>query len=245
MTQLPPFVPWELFYPRWVWNQGEHLTIVGPTGTGKSTLMRAALNKRYDAGGAVAVLGTKTEDRTLTDWHKGDNLTRIPDWPPRWPGRWWDAPRDDAWTRRVMLWPTIDTPDDVTNLGPTFRHALASMFTERGWCVAADELWYLCAEMGLSDVLKAWWSQGRSAGLTLVGATQRPVDIPLLAYSSATHLFLFADPDERNLERLSALGGLPPEQVRAILRVLPFHDVLYVNTRDRVLIRTRVPVKKG
>lgn len=242
MTTLPPRVPWSAFFPRWQWSQGEHVTIVGPTGTGKSTLMRAILHKRYDAGGAVCVFGTKTEDRTLSTWQRQDGLTRVDSWPPKWPGWWWQRPAGDEWARRVMLWPKIRSTGDVRALGPTFGDALDQMFVARRWCVAIDELWYQAAEMGLSHELKAWWSQGRSSGLTLVGATQRPVDIPLLAYNSATHLFLFADNDPRNLDRISGLGGLPPGEIRRIVDSLPFHDVLYVNTRKRVYLRTRAPV---
>lgn len=239
---LPPRVPWADFFARWRWNQGEHLTIVGPTGTGKSTLMRALLQKRYAARGAVCVLGSKVADRTLETWQREDGLTRVESWPPKWPGHWWDRPRDDAWSRRVMLWPKVQSTADVRMLAPTFAHALDSMFVSRGWCVAIDELWYASAEMGLDHELKSWWSQGRSAGLTLVGATQRPVDIPLLAYNSATHLFLFGDNDKRNLDRVSGLGGLPPREITSIMETLPFHDVLYVNTRLRIYLRTRVPV---
>lgn len=239
LAQLPR-VPWDAFMERWVWNQGEHLTVIGPTGTGKSTVLRACLRKRYDAGGAVCVLGTKTEDRTLSRWTRGDGLTRVEDWPAKWPGRWYQRPADNAWSRRLMLWPHINTPDDLRELEPTFRRALHGMFTERGWCITADELWYLCKELRLEHELKALWSQGRSAGLTVAGATQRPVDIPLLAYNSATHLFLFGDNDEANLARVSGLGGLPNGVIRSILSVLPFHDVLYVNTRDRYYLRTRV-----
>jgi hypothetical protein len=239
---LPPFVPWEDFFPRWRWNPGEHVTVIGPTGTGKTTVMRALLPRRLDAGGATCVVGTKTRDRTLTDWQKSQGLTRVDSWPPRWPGRWWDRPRDDAWTRRVMLWPELHTPSDVYGMADVIRDALSQMFTAGNWCIVADELWYWCAELGLEHELKTWWSQGRSAGLTVMGSTQRPVDIPLLAYNSATHLFLFADNDERNLARVSGLGGLPTAEVKRIISKLPMHEVLYVNTRLRLYFRTRVPV---
>lgn len=242
MTELPPFVPWEDFYARWRWNAGEHVTVIGPTGTGKTTVMRALLPRRYAAGGAVCVVGTKTRDRTLSEWLKADGLTRVDTWPPRWPGKWWDRPRDDAWARRVMLWPELETPSDVYGMGEVVRAAMAQMFTAGNWCVVADELWYWCAELGLEHELKTWWSQGRSAGLTVVGSTQRPVDIPLLAYNSATHLFLFGDNDERNLARVSGLGGLPTAELKRIISSLPFHEVLYVNTRLRLYFRTRVPV---
>lgn len=216
--------------------------MIGPTGTGKSTVLRAILPRRYDAGGSVCVVGTKTRDATLDAWARHDHLTRVDTWPPRWPGRWWNRPPTDDWSRRVMLWPRLHTMADVRDMGELVRHAMDSMFVAGGWCLVADELWYWCAEMGLAHELKTWWSQGRSAGLTLVGATQRPVDIPLLAYNSATHLFLFSDNDEANLARISGLGGLPSREIRGMVSALPFHDVLYVNTRRRVVLRTRVSV---
>ena len=241
-VELPPFVEWEDFYARWRWNQGEHVTVIGPTGTGKTTVMRALLPKRYEAGGSVCVVGTKTRDSTLVEWAKADGLTRVKSWPPKWPGWWWDRPAGDEWAGRVMLWPKLNTPEDIYDMADVVRTAMGSMFTAGNWCVVADELWYWCAEMGLSHELKTWWSQGRSAGLTVVGSTQRPADIPLLAYDSATHLFFFNDSDENNLKRVSGLGGLPSRETREIVRALPFHDVLYINTRLRVMLRTRVPV---
>lgn len=242
VSSSAPWVDWADFFAAWRWAAGEHVTVIGPTGTGKSTLQRALLHKRYEAGGAVCVLGTKTVDRTLDRWAREDGLTRVDTWPPRWPGHWWDRPRGDAWARRVMLWPRIHEPADLYASADLFRRAMVGMFTQGHWCLVADELWWLADQLGLADELKAWWSQGRSAGLTVLGATQRPVSIPLLAYNSATHLFLFSDNDEANLARISGLGGLSSARVREMVRGLPFHDVLYVNTRLRVVLRTRVPV---
>jgi hypothetical protein len=87
------------------------------------------------------------------------------------------------------------------------------------------------------------WTQGRSNGLSVAGGTQRPANIPLESYQSATHLFFFSDNDERNLERIGGLGGMASGLIRANVAALPFHDVLYVNTRLRVMLRTRVAVK--
>jgi len=82
-VELPPFVEWEDFFARWRWHAGEHVTVIGPTGTGKTTVMRALLPKRYEAGGSVCVVGTKTRDTTLSEWAKADGLTRISSWPPK------------------------------------------------------------------------------------------------------------------------------------------------------------------
>jgi energy-coupling factor transporter ATP-binding protein EcfA2 len=239
---VPPFVEWADFFARWRWHAGEHVTVIGPTGTGKTTVMRAILPKRFEAGGSVCVVGTKTRDATLKAWAHEDELTRVKSWPPTWPGWWWNRPAGDEWKQRVMLWPKLHTVEDIAAMGPTVHRAMGEMFVAGNWCVVADEMWYWCEEMGLAHDLKTWWSQGRSAGLTVVGSTQRPTNIPLLAYSSATHLFFFNDNDEEDLKRISGLGGLPSAKIRGMVAALPFHDVLYVNTRLRLVLRTRVPV---
>jgi len=64
--------------------------------------------------------------------------------------------------------------------------------------------------------------------------------VPLFMYDQATHLFLFSDNDETNLRRVGGLGGLSARVVRETVAALPHHDVLYVNTRRRLLVHTRV-----
>src|SRR5690606_30851777 len=124
------------------------------------------------------------------------------------------------------------------------RRALTDMFWQGHWCIVAEELFEL-SEIGLDKELSKVWTQGRSAGLSLVGATQRPVGIPLFAYSQASHLFLFGDNDEVNLRRLQGIGGMSGTTLRDAVSALRGHDVLYVGTRTRQLVRTRVPVRKG
>lgn len=246
-----PFTPWRQFMDGWRWSQGEHVTVIGPTGTGKTTLIRAIMPKRYDAGGAVAVLATKPADAGLDAWARTDRLTVVRDWPPRK----WPQPRDVLtssgkrlrWDRRVMVWPRVKglpLSQIDAHVADVHRRALTAMFWQTSWCVVAEELMEL-TRIGLASELEQMWSQGRSAKLTLVGATQRPVDIPLLAYSSASHLFMFADNDEVNLRRMQGIGGMSGAQLRGLVASLPQHDVLYIGTRTRELIRTRVPVRKA
>lgn len=243
-AELPPRVPFDVFMRHWRWEQGEHVTVVGPTGTGKTTLIRALMVKRYDAGGAVAVLATKPRDANLTRWAREDGLTVVREWPPSWP--WWKRTPEDVdgvpWDRRVMVWPHLRGAEDVPHMAAVHRRALGDTFAEGSWCVVAEELHYLSDVLRLDDELVTAWTQGRSNGVSIIGGTQRPVNIPLYAYSSATHLFFFGDNDEVNLARIQGLGGLSGGVVRETVRALPFHDVLYVNTRRRVMLRTRVTV---
>lgn len=248
-----PFTPWASFFDSWEWRQGEHVTVLGPTGTGKTTLIRAAMRKRYDAGGAVAVLATKSRDTGLESWARHDDLTIVQEWPPRPPRRFRPPPDVETphgpvpWNRRVMVWPRpLDRPlaelDEIT--ADVHRRALTDMFWSGDWCIAAEELWEL-HRIGLRSELEQCWTQGRSAGISLIGASQRPVQISLMAYSQPSHLFVFGDNDERNLDRLRGIGGMSGQEISRSVRALRGHDVLYIGTRTRELVRTRVPVRKG
>lgn len=249
-----PFTPWATFFASWEWRQGEHITVIGPTGTGKTTVLRALMPKRYAANGAVCVLGTKSVDENLTSWARRDRLTRIESWPPR-VGLFRRRPADVIdpngrrvrWDRRVMLW-----PDDKkyalgqinAHIAEIHRLALEGMYRQGAWCIVGEELAELHA-IGLKPELERIWKQGRSAKVSLVGATQRPVGISLDAYSQASHLFMFGDNDEVNLDRLQGIGGMSGRVIKNAVAQLRGHDVLYINTRNRELVRTRVPIRKA
>lgn len=218
-----------------VWRQGEHVSIIGPTGTGKSYLGRALLPARD----YVISLGTKREDETLRDYVRHDGFTRIGSWPPRAP--WWQK-RAPGWDDRVLLWPPYRGGVEAVRerMRVEFSAALDDVLRFGRWCVDVDEVYYLCKILGLTSYLEEIWTQGRSSRISLLGKTQRPAWVPLFMYDQASHLFLFSDNDETNLRRVAGLGGLSAAVVRDTVASLPHHDVLYVNTRRRLLVHTRV-----
>lgn len=228
-------VPWSSFLAGFAWAQGEHVSIIGPTGTGKTYLGRQLLPRRD----YVVALGTKRLDDTLDDYIKRDGFTRIKHWPPREP--WW-LKRPAGWDRRVALWPahTGNVTDTRERMVVEFEACLSDVLSHGGWCVDVDEAYYLCHVLGLTSWLEEVWTQGRSSRISLLAKTQRPAWVPLFMYDQATHLFLFGDNDEANLRRVGGLGGLSPKLVRETVAGLPHHDVLYVNTRERRMCVTRV-----
>lgn len=221
------------------WQQGEHVSIIGPTGCGKTTLESRMLNVRD----SVVVFVTKIHDDTLSDQFPG--YERIEEWPP---------PR--TWMNKVLLWPRPKSTHrgllrrrDPLTIRETyamqravFKDALDSIFRERNWCVVFDEQHYMCKQLGLDVENAMLLQQGRSSGLSVVNGTQRPAWVPLVTYSSATHAMIWRTTHRDDLRRLAELGGIEMRTLQANLLGLDKHSFIYVNTRRGDILKSQVAI---
>lgn len=234
MARLPRAEPqvekltWDEFIGGFRWSQGEHVSLIGPTGGGKTTLGLALLPMRS----YTVIYATKPRDRTLEPMAKrGGGWTRIKEWNP--PGG----------VKRIILWPPAGNMATLRKTQQTaFHQANASIYSAGGWCVFADDLWYLCKVLGLSSDFETLWANGRAIGISLMCAVQRPAFVPLMAYDQATHLFFWQMRDAPALKRIGEIGGaVDSDAVKRIVQSLPRHDCLYVNSRSGAMLVTRAP----
>jgi len=219
---------WDRFQQLARFRQGEHITIIGTTGSGKTVLERELVRKQT----YVVVLGTKNSDNELYGGFEqlGFEMTPSFDAEPK--------PEES----RVIFRPRITSSGrkGVESQREAFELVFDEVLQAGGWHIVCDELWTLTNRLNLTVNLETFWTAGRSEGITVVGATQEPVYIPLLAYTAATHLFYFQNPDRRRVDRMAELSAGHYDLVRKTIPELPKHEFLYINTRTGQVLRSKV-----
>lgn len=229
MQSALPSLIWSDALTRINWNQGEHVSLIGYTGCGKTTLAAQILPmRRY-----IVAVATKPRDPLIKQIGAGNGFVVTSKWPP------------PDHLERIVYWPKVDKLSDMGNLRPQIHDCLATVYYSGGWCVYIDEVRYVAGSLKLKEDLEHIWLQGRAMGLSLVAGTQRPAWVPLEMYSQATHLFLWQESDKRNLRRLGEIGGVDTELVMHTVYHLSSHDVLYVNARTRDMFITNTGIGKG
>jgi hypothetical protein len=228
--ELPPFVRWDQFIGSWKWKQGEHVTTIGPTGSGKTVLNRELLRRRD----FVVVLGIKTRDRELYGPFQAEGYQLV--------HKFQAEPPADRDRFRLLLVPKTDKhgTEGRKIKANVFRQALNDIQDAGNWAVYCDDVQYLADQLRLAPELEELWMLGRSEGVSVVASSQEPVNIPVMAYGMATHLFLFKNPDLYRARRMAELTGVNREVAQETIMRLPDHEFLYIDKSTTRMLRSSV-----
>jgi hypothetical protein len=234
------------------WKPGQHVSIFGPTGAGKTTVA-VELIEATDTSAVLLV--TKSRDRLISDlerrgwtvcrsFHEVRKLAsnrrsfseRMGYGPPR--GR-----------VRVVYWPHVGGTirQRRSQLSELMQEACDWALHRGQMTLAIDEALYAVEDLKLAPELRTLWHEGRSSGVSLLACSQRPAWLPKSAYSSPTYFALFRTSDPDDLKRLADIGGgLDTERLRLELRLLDRHELCFVLPREQPpeIVRTRAQVRK-
>lgn len=229
-----PVVTYDDFWDNFHWAQSKHITLVGTTGCGKTTLETDLIGERE----YVIFLGTKEEDETQDELGPlGFRLAHDPkeislDLSHKWvlhPGK---KKKETAQQLKIRL-------------REYYREALSYCFHQTAWTVVIDEGRFICQFLGLKDEVQLLYLQGRSQFNSVVMGTQRPAWVPVESFDAATHLFFFKDNDLKNISRIAEMAGLDRRKVTAIVPRLESTEeeggqFLYYNTRSDQMMISKV-----
>jgi energy-coupling factor transporter ATP-binding protein EcfA2 len=210
-TFQPPVISWQEFLHNFHWKQGEHMTLLGTTGYGKSTLERIIIPKYRNY---VVVFATKRRDDTMDKFERAGFKVQKK-----------FSPEVE---NHIILRPPIN-PDDDRSQRDEFNTAMTEIFWAGNWCMVWDEAAYLSYDLGLDRKMNRMLMQGRSLGISCVTTSQRPAFIPTYAYDMATHFFFWKLKLSRDVEKVGHLGGLDMAGMRDTIRQLDKYQFLYYN----------------
>ena len=227
------FVAW---FPT-VWEQGEHVALIGPTGEGKTTVAaQLMLMRKY-----VLALDPKGGDSTLAKLETSHGFRRITSWPP--PREVYDEMEEGKPARLIVGGKVRKLSEFATKLKPLFERALDGAFEQEGWTTYVDEL-QLAADrrmMNLMAKIELMLIASRDRKVTMVTSYQRPANVPKTASNQATWLIVYHTRDRDTVDVIAHMMGRPKDEVRGVVGVLPRYSVVIVNRSPRMPMLVTMP----
>jgi hypothetical protein len=212
------------------YRPGEHLAVIEPTGGGKSWLCYQLLAEAMRQNPQLSVMSVmpKPADPSTARWARALNLRETPVWPPRrrlFSGR---AAGYVLWPPHQMGVPPAQRREQV---GQVLRRGLDDQYRRGSSITFVDDAHSAAVMMGLNEYLEELLVNGRAGGAGGWVALQKPSgsqatgSVSSFVYSSATHLFLGRDNDERNIKRFGEIAGCDPREIHEIVRNLRMFSI--------------------
>lgn len=211
----------------WDYRPGEHVTIIGPTQRGKTTLGFQLLHHTASPELKGHVLASKPRDKTVDQWTKTLQFKKVNEWGP---------PGEMPWTknkRRGYVLRPHQTLQDIDADNATVRREFKKCIydcygSKDNRILVIDEAHEVQNELKLKKEIDACLMRGAALGCGTWNFIQRSAYNSYHLYSAPEHLFLFNDPDVKNRERFGQIGGVDPKQVEEATHQLGQYEVLYI-----------------
>lgn len=224
-------LPVKIEYEEWLnqmketWSQGEHVSIMGPTGSGKTTVASDLLRIRR----FVVVIALKPKDETLK-LYKGFYI--IHSWPP-------DFNRD-----KVIFWLQPRKFTDISKQAVKVARALEYMYVTGGWTIYLDEAGLMSGPFyGLRKHMAILLNQGRSLGLTLVMSMTQPhsvvAQMPSEALKQTRHIVIFRYTNMDEAKSAGIVAGIDFKTIISLMSQLGKHDFIAVSEGKHFLVKAR------
>ncbi len=213
---------------RHLWKQGEHLSAIAPTGSGKTTFVLMILRlRRY-----VLALDIKGGDETLAALR----YPRLSEWPGiKKMRRMVEKNDSEGKPSRYIVGPVAQTRKDLPALKRAISEAMDDAYDMGGWTTYADELQILTDPrmMGLAAPSARNLVAARSKRITFVSAFQGPRWVISEAIGQPTWIAASYTRDTDTVNRMAEVLGRPRAEVRGVMKAIPEHWWIVVGRSPR------------
>lgn len=199
-----PRVPWSAirqeFIAAWGYRDGrfdpEHVEILGPSGSGKTyfeaTILRERAARRHSA---IVFIATKPVDKTIVQLG----------WPIV------DTWREVTKHRQCIFWPRTELlgQEWETYMARKIEDLLSRLWRAKAKVIIVFDEIATSEELStrLKTIIKRFWREARSVGITIVAMKQRPQGIQRDMHSEATWIAAFKPKDEDDAIRVAQVIG--------------------------------------
>lgn len=211
-------IPRQEFIDEWDYQDGQHVTMLGPTQRGKTTLAIQLLGKSATPDRKAVLLAGKPpgRDKVMGEAAKNLNLRVVEEWPPL--PSYKDRKRNGFVLRPKQGLRDLD--EDRENVRSNFRRALMSNYASKKPVITVvDEAHHVQNDLKLKNEYEAPLMRGAPVNSEW-SLIQRGRWMSYLCYDAPEHVFIFYDPDISNQRRYSEIGGVDPEFIRHVVKNL-------------------------
>ena len=216
-------VSWEVFIPWFkdAWEPGQHVNLIGPTDSGKTTVAVQLCQLRQWA----LAFDIKGNDSTLNraGW------PRVTKWPL--PGKVYDEMLKGK-SFRAILGDSARGSAAMARRRALMRRALDDIWQQGSWTLLIDDVQLLTDtrnSSNLSLMVEEFLVAARDAKVSIVSNQQAPRRVPRAASDQASWIVIYLTRDDDVVARLAEMAGRPRPEIRGAIRGLRRPGILVVS----------------